>query len=172
VLWGADFELDSERLRMLTREQIATRAARELQDGDSVFLDEGLARLVEQHLPEGVRVVKPSSAEQAVEVAFVSGDQLTPLGEYTGKALAQPANRVIVLLEKHEASDGSPAIRKHCQAPVAGIAHQVITNLAVFDVAGPGLIMREVAPGVSALDVQLLCDAPLLASDDLKVIHV
>jgi acyl CoA:acetate/3-ketoacid CoA transferase beta subunit len=116
--------------------------------------------------------VRPAGSDEPVEVAFVSADELTPLGEFTGTPLTRPATRVIVLLENHQASDGAPAIRKHCQGPIAGSAHQVISSLAVFDVAGPGLIMREVAPGMSALDVQLQCDAPLLASDDLKVIHV
>lgn len=163
-------DLENERLRMLTREQIATRVARELVDGESVSLSGELASLIERQLPEGVRVVQGRG--EAVDVAIVSATELTPLGEFAGAALPVEAQKVIVIVEKHAAPDGAPAIRKHCVGNVSGSAHQVFTSLAVFDVAGPGLIMREVAPGVSALDVQLQCEAPLLAADDLKVIHV
>jgi acyl CoA:acetate/3-ketoacid CoA transferase beta subunit len=48
----------------------------------------------------------------------------------------------------------------------------VITNLAIFDVTAEGLVMREVAQGVSAHDVQLQSEPPLLAADDLKVIEL
>jgi 3-oxoacid CoA-transferase subunit B len=76
---------------------------------------------------------------------------------------------VIAVLEHHQTDDGLPRVLKSCE-PAAGKADLVITDLAVFDVTPEGLILREVAPGVSALDVQLKSDTPLLASDDLKVI--
>jgi acyl CoA:acetate/3-ketoacid CoA transferase beta subunit len=47
----------------------------------------------------------------------------------------------------------------------------VLTSLALFDVTPEGLVMREVVQGVSALDVQLRSDTPLLAADDLKLMQ-
>ena len=154
---------------MLTPQQIALRAARELREGDSVYLDEGLARLIAGCLPSGAKLVGAADAEAAVDVAVLMAVQVANDGEFVGTPFTRGAKRVIALLEHHQADDGSPRLLKHCQ-PATGRANLVITDLAVFDVTPEGLILREVAPGVSALDVQLKSDTPLLASDDLKVI--
>ena len=42
---------------MLTREQIARRAAREIRDGDTVNLGIGLPTLVANYVPAGIEVV-------------------------------------------------------------------------------------------------------------------
>ena len=65
--------------------------------------------------------------------------------------LVHGARRVVVLME-HVAKDGSPKIaaaRARSRSPARASSTQVITDLAVLDVTPHGLVLRELAPGVS-----------------------
>jgi 3-oxoacid CoA-transferase subunit B len=83
--------------------------------------------------------------------------------------LVAGAKRVIIAME-HATKDGEPKIVKTCSLPLTGVGvvDTIVTELAVIDVTPEGLVLREVAPGITPENVQKVTEPTLLRSPDLK----
>ena len=84
--------------------------------------------------------------------------------------LVAAARRVVVAME-HTTKDGKPKILKQCTLPFTGlgVVDTIVTELAYIRIVkGKGLVLEEVAPGVTAEQVQAATEPKLLVSPNLK----
>lgn len=86
--------------------------------------------------------------------------------------LVAGARRVIIAME-HTTKDGQPKILKKCTLPLTGVkvVHTVVTEMAYINVTPQGLVLEEVAPGLTAEDVQRATEAKLRISPALKAME-
>lgn len=78
------------------------------------------------------------------------------------------ARRVVVLME-HNTRDGGNKLLRQCSLPLTGrrVVNRIITELAVMDISPDGLIVRELAPGLTMQEVQARTEPTLtFACDD------
>ncbi|URJ61547.1 3-oxoacid CoA-transferase subunit B [Paenibacillus polymyxa] len=84
------------------------------------------------------------------------------------------AKRVIVAME-HVNKNGAPKILEQCKLPLTAVnvVKTIVTEKAVIDVIpGKGLMLKEIAPGLTVEDVQLATEAKLIVSPHLRAIAV
>ena len=86
--------------------------------------------------------------------------------------LVASARRVIVAME-HTTRDGRPKILRRCTLPLTGfgVVHTIATELAWITVTPEGLVLEEIAGGVTLEDVEAATEAKLIVSPGLKVMR-
>jgi 3-oxoacid CoA-transferase B subunit len=83
--------------------------------------------------------------------------------------LAAGCKNLIVMM-RHTTKEGAARIVRQCSFPLTAksCVNKIFTDIAYIEVTESGLVLREVAPGWTAEEVQALTEAPLLVANDLK----
>jgi 3-oxoacid CoA-transferase subunit B len=86
--------------------------------------------------------------------------------------LVAGAKRVIIAME-HTTRDGKPKILKKCTLPLTGlrVVDSIVTEMACIRVTPEGLVLEEVAPGLSPQQVQEATGARLQISPSLRTME-
>ncbi|AZR74061.1 succinyl-CoA--3-ketoacid-CoA transferase [Anoxybacter fermentans] len=80
----------------------------------------------------------------------------------------------VIVATTHTNKKGESKILKRCRLPLTAKeqVNMIVTELAVMEVTKEGLVLKEIAPGVTVEDVIKATEADLIISDDLKVMDV
>lgn len=78
------------------------------------------------------------------------------------------AKKVVAVLQ-HTDKNGNSKVKKSCALPLTGkgVVNLIITDKAVFDVTPNGLVLVEVAPGLTAENIRAITEADFTVSADL-----
>ncbi|NPV69945.1 MAG: CoA transferase subunit B [Firmicutes bacterium] len=83
--------------------------------------------------------------------------------------LVTGARKVIVVTE-HVTKDGAPKILKQCRLPLTakGKVSLIVSDMAVMEVTKKGLVLKEIAPGVTVDEIRASTEAEFTVAPDLK----
>ena len=86
--------------------------------------------------------------------------------------LVAGARRVVIAME-HTTREGAPKILKKCTLPLTGmkVVNTIVTEMGYMSVTPQGLVLEELAPGLTPEDVQKATEAKLIISPNLKTME-
>jgi 3-oxoacid CoA-transferase subunit B len=87
--------------------------------------------------------------------------------------LVASARRVVIAME-HTNKDGKPKILKKCTLPITGlrVVNVIVTEMAYMRVVQEqGIILEEIAPGLTVEEVQKATEPTLIVSPSLKTME-
>ncbi len=124
-----------------------------------------------------------------IDVAVMGALQVNVRGDYAGWSnpgrgmfvgniggsmdLCAGARKLFIAME-HTTRDGEYKVVKELSYPATalGKVSMLFTDLAVIEITPQGMILREVAPGLTAADVQSVTEPKLIIGPDLKEIEL
>jgi 3-oxoacid CoA-transferase B subunit len=98
---------------------------------------------------------------------------LVPGGKIVGMGgamdLVVGAKRMIVATE-HCDKNGNPKILEKCTFPITGrkVANMIITELCCMEITAQGLVLKEIAPGVTVEELRQKTGAPFTVDKNLR----
>jgi 3-oxoacid CoA-transferase subunit B len=124
-----------------------------------------------------------------IDVAVMGALQINVRGDYAGWSnparglfvgniggsmdLCAGAKRLFIAME-HTTRDGQYKIVNELSYPATALGRvsMLFTDLAVIEITPKGMVLQEVAPGITAKDVQSVTEPKLIISEDLKEIEL
>ena len=99
---------------------------------------------------------------------YVPGKLLPGMGG--AMDLVVGAKKVIIAME-HSQKDGSPKILKKCTLPLTavGVVNFIVTEMGMMEITSDGIVLRELAEGVTVEDIQAKTEATLIIPDVIGV---
>jgi 3-oxoacid CoA-transferase subunit B len=87
--------------------------------------------------------------------------------------LVASARRVVIAME-HTTREGTPKILKKCTLPLTGlkVVDTIVTEMAYIRVTSEGLVLQEIAPGLTSEDVQRATEPKLIVSPTVKEMRI
>jgi len=87
--------------------------------------------------------------------------------------LAIGAKRVIVAMT-HTTRDGRPKVVRECTYEITArrCVSLIVTDMAVIEVTPEGLVLKEVAPGLTPDEIQAVTEPKLIIATDLKEVEL
>lgn len=82
--------------------------------------------------------------------------------------LVAGAKKVIIAME-HASKDGKPKILKKCTLPLTAVneVDYIVTEMGFMELTEQGIVLRELAPGVTVDDIQAKTEATLIIPDKI-----
>lgn len=121
-----------------------------------------------------------------IDISILGAYQVAANGDLANWALPGPkpgavggamdlvagARQVWVMLSMHVAKDGAPKIVERCDLPLTGLAcvNRIYSDLAVIDVTPQGLVVTDMAAGLSEAELRAKTGAPLLFADSCRAL--
>ncbi len=124
-----------------------------------------------------------------IDVAVMGALQVNARGDYAGWSnparglfvgniggsmdLCAGARKLFIAME-HTTRDGEYKVVKELSYPATALSkvNMLFTDLAVIEITPGGMVLKEVAPGLTAADVQSVTEPKLIVSPDLKEIEL
>jgi acyl CoA:acetate/3-ketoacid CoA transferase beta subunit len=82
--------------------------------------------------------------------------------------------KIVIVAMLHTTRDGSPKVVKECTYEITArrCVSLIVTDMAVIEVTPAGLVLKEVAPGLTPDDIQAVTEPELIIAGDLKEVEL
>lgn len=137
----------------------------------AVFIDSALSFAIIRGGHIDITVLGALEVDQEGNLAswMIPGKKVTSMGG--AMDLVVGAKRVIIAMD-HVNKDGAPKILQKCKLPLTAVneVDLIVTDMAVIEVLhGEGLLLKEIAPGLSVEEVRKATGADLMVAEEVKV---